>query len=797
MRATAFLWVLSLLGGLCAVGAPTDAAGLSDGVCALRFENGALVVSDRSGVDVLAVGRLLFAWGNPQVAVPVSATRVGEALRLAYRIDHDVSNGVRRLEAVATRTGHGFQVDFTGDFAPSVKSGGQMIEVARLNGTVRDATVTKCGFWTRCRPAVSGAYRDPGVPFEVASRTLKPYTAKSGQVFWCCNTGWAGARTECPGFGRKPDADGLFRARLAFVTGVSSTDAQVAAAEVDGRPFVMRLSTDRPFNLFESGAPSFSLRVDPLVTGRRTLRVTVRDFDGCVVLARAADVAFTRGRPRGHRFELPALPAGARGIWFVEASLADGDREEAFARTNLAVLPPHEFRHRATSVAGMAAYPAGADAERLLARLGVAVLRYGDNRKFRAQYGITAFASRHAPEEPFDPANARHLQILDEEIVARIRAQGAPVLEFGNEVGWHRTEAEQDRLVAAYVSWLRAIRARLDAVGLGDVKIITFGLQPDYSVRMMARMKERGVFDLVDGLTLHPGRGYYTADGTRGGWVFRGIIQRARDRFDALGFPDKEIHLTECYAATHPNDGWKDSYRQAAENVALSLVIASAEPRVKNMMFYKLHQGTSQDPHGYPKAHASGTSTVNAEYDFGLLMRDDSPKPSLLAYAATCERLDGARFLRERGETADGTLRGFAFATPEGPLAVLYDRTEGDQQYNLWLKGLPKDVRALPNDRRDSLFRHKEAWVRHWTVRTDYVFRVARGAAVRVFDLIGREHRPDVRDGRLQLALDGEPVFVYGLDVDDVFPAAACPGRARAADFDYGKEENSGAKICD
>lgn len=786
-----------LLAVCCAWAGVASAERISDDVCALRFEGGAIVVSDRTGADVLSVGNLAFGWGNPQRAEPASAAVSNGTLLVSYRIDNDASNAVRRLDAAATLTGHGFRVDFTGDFAESVKSGGQMLEVVRLNGTARDQAVTKCGYWRRCKPAVSGDYSDPGVPFEVKSRNLKPYKAASGQVFWCCNTGWSGARTECPGFGRKPDADGLYRARLEFLSGVCATDAQVAAAEADGRPFVMRLATERPFNLFERGAPSFSLRVDPLVTGRRNLRVVVRDFDGNVTLERKAAVNFTRGRARGHRFALPALPEGERGIWFVEASIADGDREECFTRTSLAVLPPHEFRHRETSVAAMAAYPEGAEAERLMARLGVAILRYGDNRRFRANYGITAYASRHAPTEMFDPANERHRRILDDEIVGRIRAQDSPVFEFGNEVGWHKPPEEQARLVECYVSWLKAIRSRLDEAELKDVKIITFGIQPDYSREMMARMKETGVFDLVDGLTLHPGRGYYTADVTQGGWVFRGIIRRARQRFAELGYPDKEIHLTECYAATHPNDGWKDSLRQSAENAALSLAIAAAEPRVKNMMFYKLHQGTSQDPHGYPLAHPSGTSTLNAEYDFGLLMRDDSPKPSLLAYAATCERLDGARFVRERGEEADGTLRGFGFATPEGPLAMLFDRTEGGQQYRLWLKGLPKEVRALPNDRRDPLFRHKEPWVRHWTEKKDYSFKVAKGGRVRVFDMIGRERKPDVRGGRLRLALDGEPVFVYGLDLDSLFPGEARSGVSATSDFDYHGEENSGAKICD
>ena len=87
--------------------------------------------------------------------------------------------------------------------------------------------------------------------------------------------------------------------------------------------------------------------------------------------------------------------------------------------------------------------------------------------------------------------------------------------------------------------------------------------------------------------------------------------------------------------------------------------------------------------------------------------------------------------------------------------------------------------------------------MRHWSETKDYSFKVARGGRVRVFDMIGRERKPDVRSGRLRIALDGEPVFVYGLDLDDLFPGGARSGVSTTSDFDYHGEENSGAKICD
>lgn len=773
-------------------GAPCAAAGevrIADESCSLRFEEGRLVVADRSGTDILAIGQVPFVWSKP-CAVPSSAklTRNGR-IRVAYAATDAGTNFP--FAAEASLTGHGFAVDFAARIPSGVRSGGQMVEVFRLNGTRRDSQVTKCGYWRRCRPAEADGYREPGVPFEVGSMKLKPYRAASGQVFWCRNTGWAGANTECPGFPRQA-VDGIYRARLEFVTGVDSSDAQVAAAQADGRPLVMALTTDRPFNLFERGAPAFRLTVKPLVRRRCTLHTVARDFDGRIALERREAVALVPGQPLVRDYALPSVKAGERGIWFVESAVLDGESELGFCRLNTAVLPPHRFAHRSGSIAAMAAYPETDDAFRLMERLGVSILRYGDNHYFTTNFGMTAYCSRQAPEEVFDPANPRHVKILEEEIVGRIRRCGNPYLEFGNEIGWHRTEAEQTQLMKSYASWLRAIRARLRDAGLSQVKIITFGIQPDYSAHMLQVMKETGVLDLVDGLTLHPGRGYYTADCIHGGWVYRGIIRRARKRFAELGYPDREIHMTECYAATHPNDGWKDSPRQAAESVLLSLVIAAAEPQVRNMMFYKLHQGTSQDPHGYPKAHANGLTTENAEYDFGLLMRDDSPKPSLLAYAATCEHLDGARFLRERGEGAGepASLRCFAFETPRGKLAVLFDRNEGCQYLKLAAREFPKG-RAKDQ----SLFRHKDPWRRHWHESRRYSFRTA--GPVRVFDLIGRERPVRVKGGRLELELDGEPVFVYGLDLADVFAGSgtgAADSREPSAD-EYADEERSGGLL--
>ncbi len=760
---------------------------IADEHCALRFEKGGLIVSDASGFDMMTIGRIPFVW-NAACAVPKTASLRDGKIEIDYEIQNAGTNDIR-MTSVASLTGHGFRLDATAQIPPNVKSGGQMIEIVLKKGATKDnRAISKCGYWRRCKPAEWKDFYRAGDPFEVRSAYMKPYRTPT-QTFWCLNTGWSGARTEAMGFPRQAK-DGVFRGRIEFLTGVNSENAQVAAAGKDGRPFVMAFTTEKPFNIFEKGSPVVTLTVSPLVTGTRTLTFWAKDFDGVTVAEEKKEMTVEKGKAAVFSWTLPAFDGG-RGIYFLEASITNAaGEEECFSRTNVAVLPPHEFKHRDTSVAAMAAYPSTEDAYRLMERLGVAIVRYGDNTILN-KYGITAYGSKFAPGHILDASNPKDLKFLDEQIIAQIEKWKVPYLEFGNEVGWKKPPEVQDQLVKAYKSWLVAIRNRMKEKGL-DAKLISFGLQPDYTVSMMERMKKEGIFDLLDGLTLHPGRGFYPADEVHGGWVYRGIIQRARKKFTEMGYGDKEIHITECYAATCPNSSWVDSYRKATENTLLNLVVATVEPRVKNAMFYKLHQGTSQDPNGYPFAAPSGVTITFGEYDFGLLMRDNSPKPSLLAYAAACEQLDGAKFVRELQRVRGGTsLRAFEFTTPRGPLAVIYDRVQGGNYFELWRKECPRGVPKGLN-----LYRNREAWERHWTKRVPRTFK-ARAKEVTVIDVIGRARmiRPDEK-GEVTLDLDGEPVMVYGLDLNPIFAKHGTVKQTKdeasaPVDYDYAAEEQS------
>lgn len=232
---------------------------------------------------------------------------------------------------------------------------------------------------------------------------------------------------------------------------------------------------------------------------------------------------------------------------------------------------------------------------------------------------------------------------------------------------------------------------------------------------------------------MHPGRGNFTSDYEKNQWSYLGSIRRFKKVMSEFG--KKPIHLSEVYAATHANDWWKDSERQAAENVVLTYALGLAEG-VASIQFYQLHDAVWHD--------IGGVNHKDSEYSYGLLRRDGAVKPSLLAYAAVAEQLDGAKF-RNVLTFSDPLIKGIGFDTPRGPLAVIYDRTDGMVQ-----------SKKAPD------FIHQEPWVDHWKTRREVILP-AVSDEVTVIDQIGRAAKVRAADGKVTLTLSGAPLMVYGL----------------------------------
>lgn len=162
---------------------------------------------------------------------------------------------------------------------------------------------------------------------------------------------------------------------------------------------------------------------------------------------------------------------------------------------------------------------------------------------------------------------------------------------------------------------------------------------------------------------------------------------------------------------------------------------------MESVQVYQLNDSTWHD--------IGGVNPKDVEYHYGMLMRDLSLKPAAMAYAATAEELDGAKFLKylEFKAKGDEEVKGMLFDTPRGDLAILYDRIDGYFQ-----------SRNTPD------FKHAEPWVKAWPTERNHVFKAA-GGEVTVINSIGRARKIPAADGKVTLKLSGSPVMVYGLDL--------------------------------
>lgn len=552
------------------------------------------------------------------------------------------------------------------------------------------------------------------------------------------------------------------------VTGGATTDAALvlgslrpaAAGTVGaGEPLGVELWTDQPFSLWDRGGVAMPLHADVANGGSTDRSVSLdwwaRDFDGQVVAGGSASATVAAGSSWSPTFPITSPP---RGIIFTEVSVsadtAAGGTDTAFARTNLAVLPPYEYQVSAEdSMFGMANYPwllvpDTASVLGLIQRLGMRRMRISyDGGPGLPPSVLDGAGIRHDIELSGIPLGGTADQVAawaDTNTQKSIGA-GADYFEVANEINkpWMTGQT-----AAAYVrDGLTPVRDRLTAAG-ASTKVLSSGIAGmDYV--WTQEFQEAGGWDLIDGFAFHPGRGNFTpdyapapADWTQGSngtyWNYLGALRKAREMITAYG--EKELWMTEAYACTQPNSWWHDTYRHAAENVLLSLALAMSEG-VRCVNWYELHDSIL--------GKAQMADPANPEYHYGLMNRDTSAKPSMLAYATAAQVLDQATFTRWL-TFADTDLKGLLFDTPDGPVSILWSRKDGY-------------VLNADHGTDTGWFAAPEAWVDDWPTKTALSVP-ASGLVVRELDCLGRSRTLAVSAaGRVSVQLDGAPRIYYGL----------------------------------
>jgi hypothetical protein len=530
--------------------------------------------------------------------------------------------------------------------------------------------------------------------------------------------------------------------------------AATANALAATRPVGVDIWSDQPFNLWHGAGSAMTLQAQAVNGGPESRPVelswTARDFDGEVVAGDRLVRTLGSGETLDHTI---SLPAPRHGIVFIEVR-AHAGADESFARTTLSSLPQHQYSGE--SIFGISNYPwllepSKADVAGLLQLLGVASVRIAYDgapgippAELEAlgitpniQHGDVVFGA--TPED----ARAWAVDLVDTVVASRAR-----YFEVDNERNqpWMSGQYTQEYIRDG----LRPVVQRLGEVG-SPVKVMNCGLG-GMDVNWTANFHANGGWDLIDAFTFHPGRGNFTPDfapapdewvvGNDGSyWNFLGAVREAKRRIEEYG-GDKELWLTEAYACTRPNHWWNDTMRQAAENVFLTMALCKAEG-VDGVNWYQLHDTTIH--------HPQEASPTNPEYHFGLMNRDTSAKPSLLAFAAANRLLEQARFVRWLDlDHLDEDLRGLLFETPDGPVSVVWTRKDG---YLL----------NADHDPDQAYYPHPEAWEDDWPTKTDVVVRCSR---VREVDCIGRDRVHTGRSGRVTLRMDGAPRAYYGLSAN-------------------------------
>ncbi|MFC6356964.1 hypothetical protein [Luethyella okanaganae] len=544
-------------------------------------------------------------------------------------------------------------------------------------------------------------------------------------------------------------ADGSYVSQADFF--FSDTRPSATAVMGTSRQLGVEIWTDKAFNIWETAGETMS--VTALVANgceaARDVKLSwwVRDYDGTILATEAVVTNVAATSTWQHTF---SVSAPAQGIALAEISAAS-DADVAFARTTLTVLPSRQYLAGEASMFGIANYPwlqvpSATALLDLWQKVGINWVRIS----YEGGPGLppSAFDERgmfHNVElQPsLEASDAVAAQWAAAKLATAVSA-GASYFEVGNELNrpFNTGVAAQ-----AYIDKALQPVVVQAATLANPPKILNNGLA-GMDKPWVENFYAAGGWDLIDGFAYHPGRGNFTPDyiptdenweATSNGryWNFYGGLLQLKELMAEYG--EKEIWLTEAYACTRPNGWWNDTYRHAAENVLLTLALAKAEG-IRCVCWYQFHDSVL----GQPQV----ANAEDGEYHYGLMNRDVSAKPSLLAYATAARIFDQATFI---GWLAfdDQNLRGLLFDTPDGEAAVLWSRADG---YIL----NPDHAADDPH------FAAPEVWVDPWPTKTNLTVSTA-AESVTQLDSIGRSTALTVTNRTATLLLDGAPRIFFGL----------------------------------
>jgi len=686
------------------------------------FRNGQAVIMNTAGQTLMTIKGLTLQWTPPMCDSGNATQNAPDSVTVDYQMTND-PGGKIKLRGIFTLQERILKLKLELTAPADTRLGGAAL---RRSSPVSNPALIKAGIWRR--------HDHGGVPVEDNDGVYRRFATGQTALYEVINGNpeWSDNQTQNIKF-NPTGTSGFFQAETTFFLAPAQLAPEAAIAGYQKRPAAVTVTTDQPFNLCEPGEKMPNWRAAIFNTGTTaqngTLQIQLRDFDGVLVVNRQEPLSLAAGQT--HIIPLP-FPE-TTGCYFAEVAYRV-DGKEFFSRTSLGVLPPYDFQHRDKSIFGIAAtfdIPTHQTVATLLKRMGVRWVRNGDTRLTLNEFG--AISNCHSNVKPDqwqnDPAQKT---AMFKKMLSGCDQRQNPYWEFGNE--WNMSSLHTGKKADTYVNdWLKPL-AKVKAEGHYQVKLLSMGIAGD-DIPFLKKIHEEGGWPLLDGIAFHPGRGNFTPDYTGSGWTYLGTIRRFQEAVRQFGV--KPLWITEAYACTQPNDWWHDSERRAAENIILTYAIGLAEG-MKSIMFYQMHDSVW--------FNKGGINLKDSEYSYGLLRRDGTIKPSLLAYCTIAEALDGASF-RQYLKFPDPQIKGISFNTPRGPMAILWQRTDG------YVQSKKADHYATP-----------EPWVEHWKSKVNMTFR-CQPAGISVIDCIGRRRQVAADHGNVKLDLTGAPLIVYGLNL--------------------------------
>ena len=543
--------------------------------------------------------------------------------------------------------------------------------------------------------------------------------------------------------------DGVWRASVNFRADLIVAEARdlleaarpMLAGAVLGHPDLPEQLVDvrgpSTYNIFaDAGTRTFTVGIAGMPVNS-TAEVVARDYDGVEVHRSTVEVTVPEDARHGDATVDIDLP-DERNWYCLDVSCGD-----AFARTTAAVWPEFEYGPADGSIVGLGGFSAiqpgaraGAlelddDEQALWHRLGIRHLR---NPWLTADqssdHGIRTGIQPSGSAGKFSDPDAESFDDWAGSALAKGSEAGVELFELLNE--WNTDKEKKTEHATEYTDkWLKPFRTAMDRDGT-EAALISQGLA-GWDPGFLNVIRERGGWELLDGIAVHPGRGNYTADYDSQTWNFLGQVRKARAYLDGHPGPT-QLWLTEVYACTQPNSWWNDAARTAADAVFLTLPLAKASG-VTGVHWYQLNDGLWFD--------RFGMNPDNSEYYYGLFHVDRSPKPAAVAFAHAAEVLDGASFLGWI-ESPHPDLRGLRFSRDGETLWVLWSRQDG------------YITNADHTD--DGFYPFPEPW----EVPDTASLQVGVPDGVRCTDVIGREVPVD--NG--SVTVTGSPVVITGLPED-------------------------------